>query len=167
MSPKNRAFLLAGGLSEPKKLPVQYWRGEPSRKFSTSTGNNFPEFSGIFYQQHASITWCDFFRPNFGQKTQDFISVHDVWEPLKQALLALRDVIISSQICVSKFQKLFTLGDGCWLPILGQFLPVPKCSKSRDLTAIAICDSNRESQITSDLRQCEPSQKSSLFWLVV
>ena len=42
-----------------------------------------------------------------------------------------------------------------------------KCSKSRDLTAIAICDSNRESQITSHLRQCEPSQKSSLFWLVV
>ena len=28
----------------------------------------------------------------------------------------------------------------------------PKCSKSRDLIAIAICDSNRESQITSDLR---------------
>ena len=28
-----------------------------------------------------------------------------------------------------------------------------KCSKSRDLTAIAICDSNRESQISSDLRQ--------------
>ena len=43
----------------------------------------------------------------------------------------------------------------------------PKCSKSRDLTAIAICDSNRESQITSDLRQCEPYQKSSLFSLVV
>ena len=29
----------------------------------------------------------------------------------------------------------------------------PKCSKSRDLIAIAICDSNRESQITTDLRQ--------------
>ena len=43
----------------------------------------------------------------------------------------------------------------------------PKCSKSRDLTAIAICDSNRESQITSDLRQCDPSQKSSMYWLVV
>ena len=28
-----------------------------------------------------------------------------------------------------------------------------KCSKSRDLIAIAICDSSRESQITSDLRQ--------------
>ena len=38
-----------------------------------------------------------------------------------------------------------------------------KCSKSRDLTAIAICDSNHESQITSDLRECEPSQKSSLL----
>ena len=42
-----------------------------------------------------------------------------------------------------------------------------KCSKSRDLIAIAICDSNRESQITSDLRQCEPSQKNSLSDFVV
>ena len=42
-----------------------------------------------------------------------------------------------------------------------------KCSKSRDLTAIVICDSNRESQITSDLRHCETSQESSLFWLLV
>ena len=40
-------------------------------------------------------------------------------------------------------------------------------STSRDLPAIAICDSNRESQIPSDLRQCEPPQKSSLFSLVV
>ena len=47
------------------------------------------------------------------------------------------------------------------------FYTCPKCSKSRDLTAIAICDSNRESQITSDLKHCEPSQKSSLFWLLV
>ena len=45
------------------------------------------------------------------------ISLHDVWEPLKQALLASRDVIISSQICVSKLQRVFTLGDGCWLPM--------------------------------------------------
>ena len=36
----------------------------------------------------------------------------------------------------------------------------PKCSKSRDLTAIAICDSNRASQTTSDLRQCEPLRKA-------
>ena len=64
-----------------------------------------------------------------------------------------------------------TLGGGIcglagWLCRLW-VLCYPKCSKSRDLTAIAICDSNRESQITSDLRQCEPSQKSRLFWLVV
>ena len=52
----------------------------------------------------------------------------------------------------------------CWEygPFLISGLRVPfervrsECSKSRDLTAIAICDSNRESQITSDLRQCEP-----------
>ena len=45
------------------------------------------------------------------------ISLDDVLEPLKQAFLASRDVIISSQICVSKLQRVFTLGDGCWLPI--------------------------------------------------
>ena len=45
------------------------------------------------------------------------ISLHDVLEPLKQALLAARDVITSSQICGSKLQKKITLGDGCWLPI--------------------------------------------------
>ena len=39
-------------------------------------------------------------------------------------------------------------------------LSLAKCSKLRDLIAIAICDSNCESQITSDLRQCEPSQKA-------
>ena len=46
---------------------------------------------------------------------------------------------------------------------LGDQEELSKCSKSRDLTAIAICDSNRESQITSDLRQCDPSQKSSMY----
>ena len=35
----------------------------------------------------------------------------------KQALSASRDVIISGQICGSKFQRVFTLGDGCWLSI--------------------------------------------------
>ena len=49
------------------------------------------------------------------------ISLHDVLEPLKQALLASRDVIISGQICVSKLQRVFTLGDGCWLPIFPSF----------------------------------------------
>ena len=53
----------------------------------------------------------------FRQKTQEIISVHDVREPLKQVLLASRDVIISGQSCVSKFQRFCTLGDGWWLPI--------------------------------------------------
>ena len=35
----------------------------------------------------------------------------------KKALLASHDVIISNQFCVSKLQRVFTLGDGCWLPI--------------------------------------------------
>ena len=67
-------------------------------------------------RQEASITWCDLFWPKFGQKMPKIISLHDVLEPLKQALLASRDVIISSQICGSNLQKVFTLGDGCWLP---------------------------------------------------
>ena len=44
------------------------------------------------------------------------ITSHDVLEPLKQVLSASRDVIISGQICGSKLQRVFTLGDGCWLP---------------------------------------------------
>ena len=47
------------------------------------------------------------------------ISLHDVLEPVKQALSASRDVIISSQICGSNLQTFFTLGDGCWLPKRG------------------------------------------------
>ena len=55
------------------------------------------------------------------------ISLHDVLEPLKQALLASLDVIISSQICVSKLQRVFTLGDGCWLPMVS-------CSRGSDVS---------------------------------
>ena len=61
--------------------------------------------AGLWNQQAASITWCGLFRPNFGQKTPEIISVHDVWEPLKQVLLASCDVIISSQICGSNVQR--------------------------------------------------------------
>ena len=70
------------------------------------------------HRQEASIMWCDLFWPKFGQKMPKIISLHDVLEPLKQALSASRDVIISSQICGSNLQKVFTLGDGCWLPVL-------------------------------------------------
>ena len=58
------------------------------------------------------------------------ISLHDVLEPLKQALLASRDVIISSQICASNLQKVFTLGDGCWLPIHTCCDPQPQLRKT-------------------------------------
>ena len=46
-------------------------------------------------RQEASITWCDIFCPKFGQKMPKMITSHDVLEPLKQALSASRDVIIS------------------------------------------------------------------------
>ena len=64
-------------------------------------------------RQEASIMWCALFRPKFAQKTPKFITSHDVPEPLK--LSASRDVIISGQIWGSKFERVFTLGDGCWL----------------------------------------------------
>ena len=41
---------------------------------------------------------------------------HDVLEPLEQVFSASRDVIFSGQICASKLQRIFTLGDGCCLP---------------------------------------------------
>ena len=66
-----------------------------------------------YFRQEASITGCDIFWPNFGQKMPKIISLHDVLEPSKLALWASRDVIISSQICGSKLQKVFPLGDGC------------------------------------------------------
>ena len=49
----------------------------------------------------------------FGQKMPRKIArighKHDVFEPLKQALLASRDVMISRQIIGSKLQRVFTL----------------------------------------------------------
>ena len=54
------------------------------------------------------------------EKVEKYVNTyykHDVLEPAKQALLASRDVIISSQNSGSKWQRVFfTLGDGCWLP---------------------------------------------------
>ena len=67
-------------------------------------------------QQDTSITWCDVFRPTSAQKLPETITSHDVLEPLKEALLASRDVIISSQNCGSNRRRLFTLSDACCLP---------------------------------------------------
>ena len=55
---------------------------------------------------------------NSANKCPKCITSHDVLEPLEQALSASRDVIIFSQICGSKLQRVFTLGGGCWLPTL-------------------------------------------------
>ena len=61
-------------------------------------------FSPVFGRKHPS-RHVIFSGQNFGQKMPKIISLHDVLEPLKQALLASRDVIISSQICSSNLQK--------------------------------------------------------------
>ena len=55
----------------------------------------------------------------FGQKKvgkRQSTTSHDVLEPLKQALLASRDVIIAIQTFGSKLQRVFELGGGLWLP---------------------------------------------------
>ena len=50
------------------------------------------------------------------QEMPKFFTSHDVVEPLKQVLWASRDVMISGRIWGSKSQRVFALGDGCWLP---------------------------------------------------
>ena len=52
------------------------------------------------------VLWC--FVAKICHKMPKILSLHDVLELLKQALLASRDVITSSQICVSKLQRVFT-----------------------------------------------------------
>ena len=50
------------------------------------------------------------------KKMPKIVTSHEVLEPLEQVLLASRDVMISGLIFGSKLQRVFTLGDGCWLP---------------------------------------------------
>ena len=83
---------------------------------------------GNFVRQEASITWCDLFRPKFGKNAQNY---HITWRPwaFKTSTFSIsRDVIISGQICGSKLREVFTLGDGCWLPIYVFFLMCLLCS---------------------------------------
>ena len=42
-------------------------------------------------------------------------------EPLRQALGASRDMVISDQVCCSRLKMVLTFGDGCWLP---QTIPI-------------------------------------------
>ena len=51
---------------------------------------------------------------NLSPRILKIITSRHVLEPL-QVLSASRDAIISGQICGSKLQRVFTLGDGCWL----------------------------------------------------
>ena len=55
--------LQSRSLSEPKILPVQHWRAEISPKFSTSTGNNFWEISGIFLENYYQYSFLMVLRP--------------------------------------------------------------------------------------------------------
>ena len=71
-----------------------------------------------------------FFWPKFAKQTPELITSRDVLQPLRQALLALRDAAISSQICSSKLQRVFTLGDGCWLPIIFPEKAKKMCQKT-------------------------------------
>ena len=64
-----------------------------------------------------------------------------------------------SASCANLFPQTFRMHN---LPSAQNCGSGAKCSKPRELIAIAIYDSNRESQITIDLRECEPSQKGSL-----
>ena len=50
-------------------------------------------------------------------KTPELIISHGILEPLKQELLASRNVVFSSQIHGSKLQRVFALCDECWLSI--------------------------------------------------
>ena len=58
---------------------------------------------------------------DFAHLRPKLITSHDVLEPLKQVLSASRDVIIAGQICGSKLERVFALGDGCWLPTLAPY----------------------------------------------
>ena len=58
--------------------------------------------------------------PRFSPNMPTFVTSHDVLKPLKQAFSASPDAIISGQVCGSKLQRVFTLGDGCWLPSFGK-----------------------------------------------
>ena len=89
---------------------------------ATTVNSRFQIFSPKLHCSYMKIRgrihhvmWS--FSAKFWQKTAEIVSVNDVWEPWKQALLASRDVIISSQFAARIRRGFFTLGDGCWLPI--------------------------------------------------
>ena len=96
-----------------------FWKGVTTQKKEGISLKNGAQklVRNNFSRKHPSRDVI-FSGRNLPPKMPKNSSLHDVLEPLKQALLASCDVLISSQICVSKLQRVFTLGDGCWLPII-------------------------------------------------
>ena len=93
-----------------------------SKDIAPKCGENCPIHSGAEKKAQNPVTSLAvlfFFRSWKKHPSRDVVfsgTSHDILEPLKQALLASCDVTIPGQICGSKLQRVFTLGDGCWLP---------------------------------------------------
>ena len=118
---KRQAEGTTSSLQKYGRNPTPHVQGKTMNKNLTKCGqDSWTKNSGILSAGRIHhVMW--FFFEILAQKTPEIISVHDVWEPWKQALLASRDVIISSQFAARIRRGFFTLGDGCWLPILTVF----------------------------------------------
>ena len=103
-----------------------------------------------FVKKLSKICKTDNFQTNF-QIFDKFFS--DFWSPwLEPPKTIARDRFWTN------------LGFGVFLnAVRGKSVRKISCSKSSDLIAFTICDSNRESEITSDLRECELTEKSSML----
>ena len=64
------------------------------------------DFRAKFSRTHPSHDVI-YFGPRVSGKMPEIITSNDVLEALKQALVASRDVIIASQVCGSKLQRVF------------------------------------------------------------
>ena len=89
------------------------WSGAPSHYLAASTWTNRSQcietlsqrnLSMLFGRKHPSHDVI-FFGQKSPKKNPKVIRLHDVLEPLKQALWASRDMTISSQICRSKLRS--------------------------------------------------------------
>ena len=85
-------------LSEPQKLPAQYWRAEMSPKSSTSIGNHFWEISGIFKETYFQYWLLPVLRPGASapvvakNESPTFVGIH-VTSALQEQLLSCPDVV--------------------------------------------------------------------------
>ena len=92
MTPQRRTYSRRGvqirvGL-EPTDLVFLVRLGPLGNKCWKCLGVRCKFLENAIVRQEASITWCDLFRPKFGQKTPNITTSHDVLEPLKQVLWA-------------------------------------------------------------------------------